>query len=85
MRLPQMTTRWWIAAVAISATLLGVIVEINRELKLASQYRLEARMHGLLESASNGTVFRGSGAATGNVCARYRESRTGRLPCGDAS
>jgi hypothetical protein len=65
MRVPQMTTRRWIAAVAISATLLGVIVEINRELKLASQYRLEAKMHGLLESASNGTVFRGTGAAAG--------------------
>jgi hypothetical protein len=65
MRLPRMTTRRWIATVVISAALLGLFVEINRERKLASQYRLEARMHSLLESASNGTVFHGTGAAAG--------------------
>jgi hypothetical protein len=65
MRLPRMTTRRWIATVVISAALLGLFVEINRELKLASQYQLEARMHSLLESASKGTVFRGTSGAAG--------------------
>jgi hypothetical protein len=65
MRLPRMTTRRWIATVVISAALLGLFVEINRELKLASHYRLEARLHSLQESASNGTVFHGIGAAAG--------------------
>src|SRR5262245_55961526 len=65
MRVPRMTTRRWMVAVVISAALLGFFVEVNRELKLASQYRLKASMHSLLESMSKGTEFRGAGASAG--------------------
>ena len=42
MRLPRMTTRRWMIAVMILATLMGVFAEVNRELRLAHRYRLLA-------------------------------------------
>jgi hypothetical protein len=65
MELPRMTTRRWVVTVVISAALLSIFVEINRELKLASQYRLRASGHSLLESVYKGTIFRGTGRAAG--------------------
>jgi hypothetical protein len=63
MRLSRMTTRRWIVAVVISAALLGIFVEIDRELRHRSQYRAKARMHSLQEEVLKGTVFRGTGGA----------------------
>jgi hypothetical protein len=65
MRLSRMTTRRWIVAVVISAALLGIFVEIDRELRLRSRYRAKARMHGLQEEVLKGTVFRGTSGAAG--------------------
>ncbi len=65
MRLPRMTTRRWIVTVVISAALLSLFIEIDRELRLRSQYRAKARLHSLQEVVFKGTVFRGVGGAAG--------------------
>jgi hypothetical protein len=57
MRLPRMTTRKWILTVAISGAVLGLIVQIHRELRLSSRYRVKARMHHMQAERYEGTVF----------------------------
>ena len=59
MRLPRMTTRRWMISVMILATLLGIFVEIKRELRLAYQYQLKAKFHALQEDVNQGAEFSG--------------------------
>jgi hypothetical protein len=47
MRLPGMTTRRWMVAVAVAAVLMVVVPEVIRDLRLAHQYRERAYTSGL--------------------------------------
>jgi hypothetical protein len=64
MRLPRMTTRRWMVMVGIVAIALGVI-EIVRERRLASGYRLRAKFYATWEASTGDIVFTGSGRAQG--------------------
>ena len=50
MRLPRMTTRRWMVAVVATARNPAVALEVTRELRLASHYRLKAKVHASQES-----------------------------------
>ena len=77
MRLPKMTMRRWIATVGISGALLGVVVEVDRELRLASQYRLKAQLHGREESFEAKGGFRSVASQSGAGSFRNLASKLG--------
>jgi hypothetical protein len=54
MRVLRMTTRRWIVTVVISAGLMGVAVEVKRELRCAHDYRRFAEWYGIAETLNNG-------------------------------
>jgi hypothetical protein len=54
MRLPRMTTRWWMIAAALVALLMGLACEVIRELGLARRYRELASGYRFAESLNSG-------------------------------
>ena len=81
MRVIRMTTRRWIVTVVISAGLMGVAVEVKRELRCAHDYRRFAEWYGIAETLNNGqsvTLPSGvtmQGSASAKLATYYMELR----------
>jgi hypothetical protein len=81
MRVLRMTTRRWIVTVVISAGLMGIGVEVKRELRCAHDYRRIAEVYGIAETLNhgqsvtfpNGTTMQGRGSA--ELATYYMELR----------
>jgi hypothetical protein len=79
MRLPRMTTRRWIGAVAVVGLLMGAIAETIRELRLAREYRARASTYGVVlrlnrgERVVIGGVILGPGAGDPTLAAYSAE------------
>jgi hypothetical protein len=81
MRLPRMTTRRWIVTVVISASLMGIVAEVNRELRRAHECRRLAYCYGLAEKLNRGETVTFPGgmtaisAASPTLAAYYEEMK----------
>jgi hypothetical protein len=64
MRLPRMTTRRWMVAVAAVALLMGIGSEVVRELRLASRYRRLADGYRFVEELNTGKPASFGGTTT---------------------
>jgi hypothetical protein len=64
MRVPRMTTRRWIVMIVISASLMGIVAEVNRHLKYASDYRSRAFWYSVAEKINRGEVVTIPGGMT---------------------
>jgi hypothetical protein len=54
--MPRMTIRRWIVIVTISANLLGVAIEVNRERRRASHYRSITHGYSIAEKLNRGQM-----------------------------